>query len=138
MNIDQIIKTDLSGTTYRSVKERRREFKKNIPNTTLVKTTRDSIYYKSRSTINPKKHYEVIVKTNRANDIFVYCSCEAFLYQGFAYRANMLRCGIKNEKREDNYWKRFHGKSSVLCKHLWILFHKDKKKLQNVLKTLKK
>ena len=107
MNIDQIIKTDLSGTTYRSVKERRREFKKNIPNTTLIKTTRDSIYYKSRSTINPKKHYEVIVKTNRANDIFVYCSCEAFLYQGFAYRASMLRCGIKNEKREDSYWKRF-------------------------------
>lgn len=137
MNINQLINTDISNTTYRSVQQRRREFKKSIPNAVFVRKTKDSLYYKSRSTTNRKKDYEIIIKTNLKKDIFVYCSCDAFSKQGFAYRANILKCGIKKEKREDRYWKRFHGPNSVLCKHLWILFHKDKKKLQNTLSTLK-
>lgn len=137
MNLDDIIKTDISGTTFRSVKERRKEFKRDIPNAILINKTKDSIYYKSRSTKDTKKHYEMVVRKNNTNDIFIFCSCEAFLYQGFAYRAHKIGCGIKKEIREDLKWRKYHGSNSILCKHLWILFHKDKKELKKNLFSLK-
>jgi hypothetical protein len=135
MDLQQIIKTDISGTTYRSVTERRKEFKNKIPNNQFVKKTSDSLIYKSRSTFNKRKYYDMIIK-KKSNDLFIYCSCEAFSFQGFAYRANNLKCGIKKEKREDLFWKKFHGTKSILCKHLWILFNKDKKILEQKLKEI--
>lgn len=135
MNIDDIIKTDTSTTTYRSIKERRKEFKNKVPNAIFIRKSNDSLIYKSRSTFDKRKYYEMIIK-KKSNDIFIYCSCEAFSFQGFAYRASNLKCGIKKEKKEDRFWKKFHGKKSILCKHLWILFNKDKKNLEKNLKSI--
>lgn len=135
MNLQQIINTDLSSTTSRAVKDRRREFKKLIPNAVLVKKEKNLLRYKSQST-RRKFDHEILIKINK-NDIFVYCSCEAFSFQGFAYRAHKIGCGIKKEIREDLRWKKYHGPNSVLCKHLWILFHKDKSELKKNISSIK-
>lgn len=136
MNLDEIIKTDLSSTTYKAVRDRRKEFKKLIPNTVLIKKEKGLLKYKSQST-RRKLDHEILIKI-KGKDIFIYCSCEAFSMQGFAYRANKIGCGIKKEKREDFKWKKYHGPNSVLCKHLWILFHKDKNELKKQILSLKK
>jgi hypothetical protein len=135
MNFDQIINTDLSSITSKAVKDRRKEFKKLIPNAVLVKKEKNLLRYKSQST-RRKFDHEILVKVDQ-NDLYIFCSCEAFSFQGFAYRAYRLGCGIKTEKREDSKWRKYHGPNSVLCKHLWILFHKDKKELKKNISSIK-
>jgi hypothetical protein len=138
MNIDEIVKTDLSSITYRSVRERRRDFKRKTPNTVFLFKDKNILHYSSPSTKNRNKTYKILVKKDKNNDIFFHCTCSAFNMQGFAYRAHSLGCGIKKETRRDYRWRKYHGKNTVLCKHLWILFHKDIKKLKNNLEKIKK
>lgn len=138
MKLNEVVKTDLSSITYRTVRERRREFKRKIPNTVFLFRERNTLHYSSPSTTDRKKTYNVLVKKDTEDNIYVFCSCGAFNLQGFAYRAHSLGCGIKKETRPDRRWKRYHGKRTVLCKHLWILFHKDKKNLEKKLSTIKK
>lgn len=136
MTFDEIVQTDLSSITYKSIKERRKEFKKKIPNAVLVKKEKNLLRYKSQST-RRKLDHEILIKIVN-KDIFFYCSCEAFSFQGFAYRAYKMGCGIKRETREDLRWQKYHGPNTVLCKHLWILFNKDKNDFKKNISSLKK
>lgn len=138
MNLDEIVKTDLSSITYRSVRERRKDFRRKTPNTIFLFKDKNILHYSSPSTKNRNKTYKILVKKDKNNDIFFHCTCSAFNMQGFAYRAHSLGCGIKKETRRDYRWRKYHGKNTVLCKHLWILFHKDIKKLKNNLERIKK
>jgi hypothetical protein len=138
VNLDEIVKTDLSSITYRSVRERRKDFRRKTPNTVFLFKDKNILHYSSPSTKNRNKTYKILVKKDKNNDIFFHCTCSAFNMQGFAYRAHSLGCGIKKETRRDYRWRKYHGKNTVLCKHLWILFHKDIKKLKNNLKRIKK
>ena len=138
MNLDEIVKTDLSSITYRSVRERRKDFRRKTPNTVFLFKDKNILHYSSPSTKNRNKTYKILVKKDKNNDIFFHCTCSAFNMQGFAYRAHSLGCGIKKETRRDYRWRKYHGKNTVLCKHLWILFHKDIKKLKNNLEKIKK
>lgn len=138
MNLDEIVKTDLSSITYRSVRERRKDFRRKTPNTVFLFKDKNILHYSSPSTKNRNKTYKILVKKDKNNDIFFHCTCSAFNMQGFAYRAHSLGCGIKKETRRDYRWRKYHGKNTVLCKHLWILFHKDIKKLKNNLERIKK
>jgi hypothetical protein len=138
VNLDEIVKTDLSSITYRSVRERRKDFRRKTPNTIFLFKDKNILHYSSPSTKNRNKTYKILVKKDKNNDIFFHCTCSAFNMQGFAYRAHSLGCGIKKETRRDYRWRKYHGKNTVLCKHLWILFHKDIKKLKNNLERIKK
>lgn len=138
MKLEQIVKTDLSSITYRTIRERQREFRRKTPNAVFLFKDKNVLHYSSPSTKNRNKTYKMLVKQDKNDDVFIYCSCDAFNMQGFSYRAHSLGCGIKKEVRKDYRWRKYHGKRTILCKHLWILFHKDIKKLKNNLIRIKK
>ena len=126
MKFSEIKTSDISSVTGAALRERLKVLGK-TPNCVFIekKKDKDSIEYRFQvpATFREKNY---LIKIKKAKeDLYVFCSCESFLLQGFAYRCWSSGCGILKETREDKRWSKYHKKNSFLCKHLYVLFNKQ-------------
>lgn len=120
--------------------EQQRSFRRSYINRINVGTTKyvlrliekDKIYYGVRSYSKKNTIHNVVIGGTK-NNLKLYCSCHAFLYQGFAYRNYINNSGFLRIAIPDRTWRRIHG-GALLCKHLLAILNLEQKNLNKYLK----
>jgi hypothetical protein len=105
---------------------------KRIPHYTLRKQEGNTLYYTIKSVSRRKINHNIVLKGTK-NNIKIYCSCESFLLQGFAYRNTANGSGAIFITMPDHKWSRIHG-GALLCTHLLYLLKNDLKEINKRLK----
>lgn len=92
---------------------------------------KDRVFYGVKSFSKRGVTHNVVIGGSKKNTK-VYCSCQSFLYQGFAYRNHVNNSGYVRVSTPDRHWRRYHG-GALLCKHLLFVLRAEEKNLSKYL-----
>lgn len=130
MDLKTLIKDEPKRSNIRSFYNRSNP--KKIPHYVLRKQDGHTLYYTCRSTSRKKLNHNIVIKGTK-NNIKIYCSCESFLLQGFAYRNTRSGTGAIHITMPDHRWRRIHSEA-LLCTHLLYLLNNELKEIGKRLK----